>query len=94
MLPDRPPQVTFSCDGPAEECAFQFWIGQKESFYCALDTCTTALKHSYEYNITQYECAHIKCTCIPGRMLCGEEGSVGEPANITKGPMTTLLTGG
>ncbi|KAG8980991.1 hypothetical protein FRC05_003890 [Tulasnella sp. 425] len=76
MLPDRPPQVTFACDRPSETCNFQFWIGQKESFYCALDTCTTALKHSYDYNITQYDCQNIKCSCIPGRMLCGEEGSV------------------
>ncbi|KAG8977970.1 hypothetical protein FRB90_008635, partial [Tulasnella sp. 427] len=76
MLPGRPPQVTFSCDRPSEECNFQFWIGQKESFYCALDTCTSTLQHAYDYNITQYECQNIKCNCIPGRMLCGEEGSV------------------
>jgi hypothetical protein len=78
MLPDRPPQVTFSCDKPSSTCNFQFWIGQQESFYCALDTCNTELRHSYDTNITQYDCQHVKCSCIPGRMLCGEAGSVGK----------------
>ncbi|KAG8905256.1 hypothetical protein FRB99_000371 [Tulasnella sp. 403] len=91
MLPDRPPQVTFSCDQSDASCNFQFWIGQKESFYCALDECASELKHSYNYNITQYECAKIKCSCIPGRMLCGEEGSVDIGDFLTeeiKGPGT------
>lgn len=77
MLPGRPPQVTFSCENSEDTCAFQFWIGQKESFYCALDHCATELKHDYDYNTTLASCEKIKCSCIPGRMLCGEEGSVG-----------------
>lgn len=28
MLPDRAPQVTFSCDRPSRTCGFQFWIGR------------------------------------------------------------------
>ncbi|KAG9126541.1 hypothetical protein FRC07_003040, partial [Ceratobasidium sp. 392] len=76
MLPDRPPQVTFSCDQADATCAFQFWIGQVESFYCALDQCENSLTVGYDTNTTHYHCNKIKCQCVPGRMLCGEEGSV------------------
>lgn len=34
------PQATFSCNAERAECNFQFWVAQKESFYCALDTCS------------------------------------------------------
>lgn len=27
MLPDRPPQVTFSCNRQDSTCSFQFWVG-------------------------------------------------------------------
>ncbi|KAG8685651.1 ABC transporter G member 24, partial [Ceratobasidium sp. 394] len=76
MLPDRPPQVTFSCDRADATCAFQFWIGQVESFYCALDHCEGSLQVGYDTNTTKYHCNKIKCQCVPGRMLCGEEGSI------------------
>ncbi|KAG8851333.1 hypothetical protein FRB96_009398 [Tulasnella sp. 330] len=97
MLPDRPPQVTFSCDNPTESCNFQFWIGQKESFYCALDQCTTELKHGFDSNSTFAECAKIQCKCIPGRMMCGEEGSVDISDFLTeeiKGPASFDCTTG
>ncbi|KAF8519557.1 hypothetical protein JB92DRAFT_3141717 [Gautieria morchelliformis] len=76
MLPDRPPQVTFSCDKPSAACQFQFWIGQIESFYCALDTCQIDLETGYDTNVTKYGCQEMRCNCIPGRMMCGEEGSL------------------
>ncbi|QRW17704.1 ABC transporter [Rhizoctonia solani] len=76
MLPDRPPQVTFSCNNEDSTCAFQFWIGQVESFYCALDQCENSLKVGYDSNTTTYHCDKIKCQCVTGRMLCGEEGSI------------------
>ncbi|KDQ08706.1 hypothetical protein BOTBODRAFT_37700 [Botryobasidium botryosum FD-172 SS1] len=76
MLPGRPPQVTFSCDDPSKTCEFQFWIGKVESFYCALDTCTSNVEVGYKRNTTQYACDNIKCSCIPGKMLCGEAGSI------------------
>ncbi|OBZ66190.1 putative ATP-dependent permease [Grifola frondosa] len=41
MLPDRPPQVTFSCDRPSSSCQFQFWTAQVESFYCTLNSYIT-----------------------------------------------------
>lgn len=47
-----------------------------ESFYCALDTCKWSEDHEPTSNTTRYECEHIKCKCVPGRMLCGEENSI------------------
>ncbi len=77
MLPDRPPQVSFDCEKEGGTCAFQFWIGKVESFYCALDNCTTFMEIGYNQNVTDYACDRVKCSCIPGKMLCGEEGSIG-----------------
>ncbi|TNY21418.1 hypothetical protein DMC30DRAFT_350707 [Rhodotorula diobovata] len=76
MLPNRPPQVTFTCDVAAQECGFQFWIGRVESFYCGLQNCTATHDVGYEANSTEYRCEQVQCACIPGRMLCGEDGSV------------------
>ncbi|EIW84405.1 hypothetical protein CONPUDRAFT_80755 [Coniophora puteana RWD-64-598 SS2] len=76
MLPDRPPQVTFSCDAEDATCSFQFWTARQESFYCALDTCTSDVTPGYDTNTTSYACDRIKCKCITGRFLCGEDGSV------------------
>ncbi|KAF8910449.1 hypothetical protein CPB84DRAFT_1763710 [Gymnopilus junonius] len=76
MLPDRPPQVTFSCTAADASCAFQFWTAQVESFYCALDECTSTTTPGYSTNSTVYDCAKIQCKCVPGRFICGENGSV------------------
>ncbi|PWN42701.1 hypothetical protein IE81DRAFT_119342 [Ceraceosorus guamensis] len=81
MLPGRPPRVTFSCqrreeDRDVEDCNFQFWIGPKESFFCGLEDCTETLDRSPASNNTRHECKKARCECIPGRMLCGESGSV------------------
>ncbi|GAA5836741.1 hypothetical protein JCM5353_006883, partial [Sporobolomyces roseus] len=89
MLPGRPPQVTFTCDMPNESCGFQFWIGKKESFYCGLNNCTTSHTVGFESNSTEYRCEQVECACIPGRMLCGEDGSVDISEFLTeeiKGP--------
>ena len=76
MLPDRPPQVTFSCDMDKAKCAFEFWIGKVESFYCGLSNCTGTHSVGIDANTTEYNCEEVKCACIPGKMLCGENGSV------------------
>ncbi|KAJ8295972.1 ABC transporter G family member [Rhodotorula toruloides] len=76
MLSNRPPQVTFTCDMPSQTCGFQFWIGRVESFYCGLDNCTVKHDVGFEANSTEYRCEKVRCACIPGRMLCGEDGSV------------------
>ena len=47
-----------------------------ESFYCGLEQCTIHGEATYNSNITKYDCEKIRCSCIPGRMLCGEDGSV------------------
>ncbi|KAJ7025747.1 hypothetical protein C8F04DRAFT_1046190 [Mycena alexandri] len=71
----RPIQVTFSCDAPTETCSFQFWVEEVESFYCALDACSSSTI-GYDANTTTYACEHMKCSCVPGRFICGEYGSV------------------
>ncbi|KAF4549686.1 ABC-2 type transporter-like protein 1 [Elsinoe fawcettii] len=76
QLKEQKPQVTFSCNAEREECNFQFWVDQKESFYCALDHCGWSAEATETKNSTYYNCENIKCRCIPGRMLCGEEGSI------------------
>lgn len=52
------------------------WVDQRESFYCALDTCTSSFTAHTDRNVTEYKCDNIKCTCVKDRMLCGEEGSI------------------
>ncbi|CAG8596413.1 4749_t:CDS:10 [Funneliformis mosseae] len=76
MLPDQPPQVTFSCHRKKETCDFQFWINQTESFFCHLDECSFDQEITYDQNITQYNCQQIKCKCKVGEMLCGKDGSI------------------
>ncbi|KAL8934080.1 MAG: hypothetical protein Q9211_005416 [Gyalolechia sp. 1 TL-2023] len=76
QLKEKKPQITFACNAEDATCNFQFWVGKVESFYCDLDTCVFSDKSDYDKNTTRYECEHIKCACVPGRMLCGEEGSI------------------
>ncbi|KAH7097388.1 hypothetical protein BKA62DRAFT_716527 [Auriculariales sp. MPI-PUGE-AT-0066] len=89
QLKEKKPQVTFSCDNATATCMFQFWIGSRESFYCGLDTCTSTLEAGVRSNTTRYDCEKLKCNCIPGRMMCGEDGSVDISEFLTeeiKGP--------
>ncbi|KAL6716547.1 FAD-dependent urate hydroxylase [Lecanora helva] len=76
QLKERTPQATFSCNAEDDTCNFQFWTGKVESFFCGLDTCSFSSKNEYNRNTTHYKCENIKCACIPGRMLCGEPGSI------------------
>ncbi|KAJ6544972.1 hypothetical protein DFH09DRAFT_1040442 [Mycena vulgaris] len=73
---DRAVQVTFSCDRLSETCSFQFWVAEVESFYCALDKCSSSNTPGYNVNTTTYACDRIKCSCVPGRFICGEDGSI------------------
>jgi len=34
------------------------------------------LDATHDANRTNYECKDVQCQCIPGRMLCGEDGSL------------------
>ncbi|EEP77441.1 conserved hypothetical protein [Uncinocarpus reesii 1704] len=74
MLKDQKPEVTFSCSAQDKTCNFQFWIDQKESFYCSLDTCNWDMEVGFNKNTTKYACEHIKCKCVPERMLCQSDG--------------------
>ncbi|KAL0576839.1 FAD-dependent urate hydroxylase [Marasmius crinis-equi] len=75
---DKPVQVTFGCEKEEGTCSFQFWVDQVESFYCALDGCSSKVKPGYDTgtDTTLYQCDKLKCSCIPGRFICGEDGSV------------------
>lgn len=75
-LKDKKPQATFSCNAERAECNFQFWVAQKESFYCGLENCSWDMKATENRNTTSYRCEKIQCSCIPGRMLCGEADSI------------------
>ncbi|KAK7903728.1 FAD-dependent urate hydroxylase [Exophiala xenobiotica] len=76
QIDPRIPEVTFSCNADQATCNFQFWVDQKESFYCALDNCSWDAHDTNVRNTTKYTCENIKCACIPDRFLCGEDGSV------------------
>lgn len=76
QLKREKPHATFSCNDERKECSFQFWVDQKESFYCALDTCKWSMETTENRNTTKYECEKIKCECIPNRMLCGKPNSI------------------
>jgi ABC-type multidrug transport system ATPase subunit/ABC-type multidrug transport system permease subunit len=74
ILDGKKPQVTFSCNKTAAVCDFQFWIDEKESFYCDLSNCD--YQYDLNTNSTHYKCENAQCSCLPGRMLCGENGSI------------------
>lgn len=76
ILAGKIPEVTFSCNKTKAECEFQFWIDQKESFYCGLNDCKFDYEINGNHNTTNYQCEDIQCRCIPDRMLCGEAGSI------------------
>jgi ABC-type multidrug transport system ATPase subunit/ABC-type multidrug transport system permease subunit len=76
ILAGKVPQVTFSCNRSNGECNFQFWVDERESFFCGLQNCEFQSDIRSDTNITRYQCPEISCACIPDRMLCGEAGSI------------------
>ncbi|KAL8851132.1 MAG: hypothetical protein Q9221_003935 [Calogaya cf. arnoldii] len=76
QLKEKKPQITIACNAEDKTCNFQFWAGKVESFYCDLDTCSFSSETDYDKNSTRYDCEHISCKCVPGRMLCGEKDSI------------------
>ena len=74
LLPKQKPQVSFHCDKSTEECFFQFWTNQIESFYCGFDTCS--FDFDLQNNISHYKCENAQCKCIPGEFLCGKSGFI------------------
>lgn len=87
ILAGKKPQATFSCNKTAATCDFQFWIDQKESFYCDLAKCD--FQYDLQGNSTHYKCESMACKCLPDRKLCGESGSIDISEFLTetiKGP--------
>ncbi|KAK1676565.1 ABC-2 type transporter [Colletotrichum godetiae] len=76
LLGEKRPQVTFTCKKEEGNCDFQFWVDERESFYCHLNECTSNADINDSQNSTDYKCNKIECNCISDRMLCGENGSV------------------
>ncbi|CAK7215571.1 FAD-dependent urate hydroxylase [Sporothrix curviconia] len=76
ILNGKIPQVTFTCDRNSSECDFQFWVDQRESFFCHLRDCESEAHFDPTTNNTQYHCKNIDCSCVADRMLCGEDGSI------------------
>ncbi|ODQ78705.1 hypothetical protein BABINDRAFT_38664 [Babjeviella inositovora NRRL Y-12698] len=74
ILNGKKPQVTFSCNKTAETCNFQFWVAERESFYCDLSSCD--FSYDLRKNSSLSTCKTAACKCLPGRMLCGEDGSI------------------
>ncbi|KAH3665411.1 hypothetical protein OGAPHI_003595 [Ogataea philodendri] len=74
ILDGKKPQVTFSCNKTSARCDFQFWIAEEESFYCDLSKCS--FDYDLSSNITHYNCENVSCKCLPGKMLCGQAGSI------------------
>ncbi|SCU78835.1 LAMI_0A06194g1_1 [Lachancea mirantina] len=74
ILNGKKPQVTFSCNRTSQVCDFQFWIDQKESFYCGLSACE--FEFDLNNNASHYNCRDVSCRCLPGEMLCGQSGSI------------------
>ncbi|KAK8072722.1 ABC-2 type transporter [Apiospora saccharicola] len=76
MLDGKIPQATFSCEKEDGYCDFQFWIDRVESFYCHLTDCEAHADLNEGKNSTYYQCKTAECACVPGRMLCGQQGSI------------------
>lgn len=74
LLKDKIPQITISCDALTRQCSFQFWAGQKESFFCELDDCTFDRALSPLGNITKTTCDKVHCACYPNQLLCDPSG--------------------
>jgi len=75
-VPGTGGQTTTIAEDEEGTCSFQFWVDRIESFYCKLDSCSWQAKADFHSNRTSYRCETLECACIPGRFLCGEDGSV------------------
>ncbi|TPX68950.1 hypothetical protein CcCBS67573_g07015 [Chytriomyces confervae] len=72
----RPAEVTFTCNKETASCNFQFWVEGSESFYCGMSKCAFTRKEAHDRNSSVVACEHLDCKCLPGKILCGEPGSI------------------
>ncbi|KAJ1864810.1 (ABC) transporter [Coemansia sp. RSA 989] len=86
-LPDGVmPKMTFGCNRDTESCSAQFWISGKEAFYCDLDQCN--IDTWGPRSTAAIDCQRMKCSCIPGRFLCGNYGlDISSVLNEVEGPV-------
>lgn len=86
-LPDGvTPKMTFGCNRSSSSCDAQFWINGKEAFYCNLDQCNIGTWGSL--STASIGCKRMKCSCIPGRFLCGNYGlDISSVLNEVEGPV-------
>ncbi|KAJ2717278.1 FAD-dependent urate hydroxylase [Coemansia spiralis] len=86
-LPDGVmPKMTFGCDNESKSCSAQFWISGKETFYCNLDQCDIGTWGPK--STASIDCRRMKCSCIPGRFLCGNYGlDISSVLNEVEGPV-------
>lgn len=77
-------QGNSSLDEKLGSCGFQFWVDRIESFYCQLNECSWKATHGADTNETHYECEKVECSCVPGRFLCGENGSVSKHMGVAE----------
>ncbi|KAI8816711.1 putative ABC transporter [Fimicolochytrium jonesii] len=72
MLNGPKPEITYSCSGPESTCNFQFWVDEKESFYCDMSECNSKQVYVDDKLHTTIECGKMHCSCYPNRLLCGD----------------------
>ncbi|KAJ2826182.1 (ABC) transporter [Coemansia erecta] len=86
-LPDGVmPKMTFGCDRATQSCNAEFWISGKEAFYCSLDQCDIGTWGAE--STASIDCQRMKCSCIPGRFLCGNYGlDISSVLNEVEGPV-------
>ncbi|KAJ1851985.1 (ABC) transporter [Coemansia sp. RSA 1822] len=86
-LPDGiVPKMTFGCNRDTDTCNAEFWVSGREAFYCNLNQCNVG---TWGAKSTAFvDCQQMKCSCIPGRFLCGNYGlDISSVLNEVEGPM-------
>ncbi|KAJ2489355.1 (ABC) transporter, partial [Coemansia sp. RSA 2050] len=80
------PKMTFGCSKNSSSCDAQFWVNGKEAFYCDLDRCNIGTWGAA--STASIACQRMKCSCIPGRFLCGNYGlDISSVLNEIEGPV-------
>ncbi|KAJ2901861.1 (ABC) transporter, partial [Coemansia aciculifera] len=80
------PKMTFGCNKNSSSCDAQFWVNGKEAFYCDLDRCSIGKWGAASTAVIG--CQRMKCSCIPGRFLCGNYGlDISSVLNEIEGPV-------
>ncbi|KAI3653144.1 hypothetical protein MP228_002569 [Amoeboaphelidium protococcarum] len=80
MLDGKHAYASFNCDVQPKApdnipnvCRFQFWLDDRESFYCRMTDCEFDQQQLVDgYNVTGGLCKNIDCQCIHDELLCGK----------------------